>query len=283
MPIAQLNSSVFTDLFTDLTLAKLLRAAIAIGIAYGGMWLVEVSTTWASEKVARRFRMLIKQSLPLWKAIILITTISYLLQQFLKLSQTNLLAITGTIAIALAFALKDYVSSIIAGIVALFEAPYRVGDRIQIGDHYGEMVGYGLRAIQLHTPDDNIVTIPHNKTWTEAIANANTGALEAQVATDFYFDHQIESDIVITILRQAAYSSPYTQLRLPVTVIMREYPWGTQFKLRCYPLDIRDEFTYRTDLIRRSKQAFRRHGLAYPNLPAGWPGIRGESGSERDG
>jgi small-conductance mechanosensitive channel len=279
MPIIQLDSIVFNDL----TLAKLLRAAIAIGIAYGGIWLVEVSTTWASEKMARRFRMLIKQSRPLWKAIILITTISYLLQQFLNLSQTNLLAITGTIAIALAFALKDYVSSIIAGVVALFEAPYRVGDRIQIGDHYGEMVDYGLRAIQLHTPDDNIVTIPHNKTWTEAIINANTGALEAQVATDFYFDHQIESDIVITILRQAAYSSPYTQLRLPVTVIMREYPWGTEFKLRCYPLDIRDEFTYRTDLIRRSKQAFRRHGLAYPSLPAGGLGIRGESGSERDG
>jgi small-conductance mechanosensitive channel len=279
MPIIQLDSIVFNDL----TLAKLLRAAIAIGIAYGGIWLVEVSTTWASEKMARRFRMLIKQSRPLWKAIILITTISYLLQQFLNLSQTNLLAITGTIAIALAFALKDYVSSIIAGVVALFEAPYRVGDRIQIGDHYGEMVDYGLRAIQLHTPDDNIVTIPHNKTWTEAIINANTGALEAQVATDFYFDHQIESDIVITILRQAAYSSPYTQLRLPVTVIMREYPWGTEFKLRCYPLDIRDEFTYRTDLIRRSKQAFRRHGLAYPSLPAGRLGIRGESGSERDG
>ncbi|MFU8884163.1 MAG: mechanosensitive ion channel family protein [Cyanobacteriota bacterium] len=279
MPIIQLDSIVFNDL----TLAKLLRAAIAIGIAYGGIWLVEVSTTWASEKMARRFRMLIKQSRPLWKAIILITTISYLLQQFLNLSQTNLLAITGTIAIALAFALKDYVSSIIAGVVALFEAPYRVGDRIQIGDHYGEMVDYGLRAIQLHTPDDNIVTIPHNKTWTEAIINANTGALEAQVATDFYFDHQIESDIVITILRQAAYSSPYTQLRLPVTVIMREYPWGTEFKLRCYPLDIRDEFTYRTDLIRRSKQAFRRHGLAYPSLPAGGHGIRGESGSERDG
>jgi small-conductance mechanosensitive channel len=279
MPIIQLDSIVFNDL----TLAKLLRAAIAIGIAYGGIWLVEVSTTWASEKMARRFRMLIKQSRPLWKAIILITTFSYLLQQFLNLSQTNLLAITGTIAIALAFALKDYVSSIIAGVVALFEAPYRVGDRIQIGDHYGEMVDYGLRAIQLHTPDDNIVTIPHNKTWTEAIVNANTGALEAQVATDFYFDHQIESDIVITILRQAAYSSPYTQLRLPVTVIMREYPWGTEFKLRCYPLDIRDEFTYRTDLIRRSKQAFRRHGLAYPSLPAGGPGIRGESGSERDG
>jgi small-conductance mechanosensitive channel len=284
MTIALLPSAeVGSSLFTDLTLAKLLRGAIAIAIACGAISLVEACTAWASEKVARRFRLLIKQSLPFWKAIVMVTTIGYLLQLFLNLSQTNLLALTGTIAVALGFAFKDYVSSIIAGVVALFEVPYRVGDRIQIGEHYGEMVGYGLRGIQLRTPDDNIVTIPHNKTWTEAIANANSGALEAQVATNFYFDHQVDSDLVSTTLRQAAYSSPYTQLGLPVTVIMREYPWGTEFKLRCYPMDIRDEFSYRTDLIRRSKQAFRRHGLRYPSLPAGWPERWGENGSAGDG
>lgn len=280
MPIAPLwMAQVNASLFTDITLAKLLRAAITIAIAYGGTLLVEVFTTWASEKVARRFRLLIKQSLPFLKAIVLIITISYLMRLFLNLSQNNLLAITGTLAVAIGFAFKDYVSSIIAGVVALFEVPYRVGDRIQIGDHYGEVVGYGLRSIQLRTPNDTIVTIPHNKTWTEAISNANTGALEALVATDFYFDHRVDSELVITILRQAAHSSPFTQLHLPVTVAMREHPWGTQFRLRSYPMDIRDEFTYRTDLIRRSKQVFRRHGLAYPSLPAGWPGAIDQPGA----
>ena len=97
-----------------------------------------------------------------------------------------MLAVTGTIALTLGFAFKDYASSVIAGIFALFETPYRVGDRVQIGEHYGEVVNYRLRFIRLRTPDDNIVTIPHNKAWTDAISNANDGALEAQVVTDFY-------------------------------------------------------------------------------------------------
>jgi small-conductance mechanosensitive channel len=253
-------------LLEDITVQKIVRATIAVLIAYGSTALIQMFTNWMSEKVPRRFRLLIKQSLPFWKGLILIMVVSYIIKLFFNLSESNLLALTGTIAVALGFAFKDYVSSIIAGAVALFEAPYRVGDRIQIEDHYGEVVGYGLRGIQLQTPDDNTVTIPHNKTWTEAIANANSGNLEAQVATDFYFDHSVDAEQVIRILYQAAYSSRYTQLKLPIVVVMKEEVWGTQFKLRSYPMDARDEFVYQTDIIRRAKQAFARHDLPYPKL-----------------
>lgn len=251
---------------TNITLQKIFRSLVAILIAYGSIFVIQSLTSWISERVPRRFRLLIKQSLPFWKGLILILTVSYLLNLFLNLSQENLLALTGTIAIALGFAFKDYVSSIIAGVVALFEAPYRVGDRIQIEEHYGEVVGYGLRGIRLQTPDDNIVTIPHNKTWTEAVSNANSGELEAQIATDFYFAHTVDAEQVIQILYQAAYSSKYTQLKLPILVVMQEQIWGTQFKLRSYPMDARDEFIYKTDLIRRAKQAFARQNLPYPRL-----------------
>ncbi len=101
---------------------------------------------------------------------------------------------------------------------------------------------------------------------TEAISNANSGELEAQVATDFYFDHQVDVEQVIQILYEAAYSSKYTQLKCPIVVVMEEHPCATQFKLRCYPIDARDEFVYKTDLIRRAKQAFTRYHLPYPRF-----------------
>lgn len=260
------SENVAQRLLTDFTFQKIMRSIIITAIAYGSMAVIQTVTNWISEKVPRRFRLLIKQALPFLKALILVVTISYLLNLFLNLSQSNVLALTGTLAVALGFAFKDYVSSIIAGAVALFEVPYRVGDRVKIGETYGEVVGYGLRGIQLQTPGDNTVTIPHSKIWTESISNANSGNLEAQVATDFYFDHHVNSEQVIRILYQAAYSSKYTQLKLPIVVVMKEYPWGTQFKLRAYPMDIRDEFIYQTDLIQRSKQAFKRHKLPYPKL-----------------
>jgi small-conductance mechanosensitive channel len=265
---AQLETSknLSQRILTDITLYKFFRAAIAVLAAYGSLFVIEFLTNWISEKVPRKFRLLIKQALPFWKGLILIVATFYLLNLFLNLSQSNILALTGTIAVALGFAFKDYVSSIIAGVVSLFEAPYRVGDRVKIGDHYGEVVGYGLRGIQLQTPDDNLVTIPHNKTWTEAVSNANSGKLEAQVATDFYFAHHADAEQVISILYQAAYSSKYTQLKLPIVVVMQEHFWGTQFKLRSYPMDARDEFVYKTDLVRRARQAFARHRLPYPKV-----------------
>jgi small-conductance mechanosensitive channel len=271
LPLAQITApdEIPKSLLTDLTIRKIIRAVITVAIAYGMMAVIQKVTNWVSERVPRRFRLLVKQSLPFCKALILLVTISYLLNLFFNLSEGNLLALTGTIAVALGFAFKDYISSIIAGVVALFEAPYRVGDRIQIGEHYGEVTGYGLRGICLQTPDDNNVTIPHNKTWTEPISNANGGNLEAQVATSFYFDHSVDVEQVIRILYQAAYSSRYTQLSIPIVVVMKEHIWGTEFKLRSYPMDARDEFAYQTDLIRRAKRAFGQQGLPYPKLKLG--------------
>lgn len=259
-----LNEKV--ELISEVTLPKVIKAVIVIIVTYWGSATVEKILNWFSERVALRFRLTVKQSLPFWRAFLLIVALTFLSGLFLNLSPSNLIAVTGTVAVALGFAFKDYASSIIAGMIALFERPYQVGDRVTVGKHYGEIINYGLRGIRIRTADDNIISIPHNKIWTEAISNANDGALEAQVVTDFYFAHRINVEKVIQILYRVAYTSKYTQLKQPIAVIMDEKPWGTHFKLKCYPIDARDEFVYKTDLIRRAKQAFLQLNLEYPSF-----------------
>ncbi|MDJ0518474.1 MAG: mechanosensitive ion channel [Trichodesmium sp. MO_231.B1] len=248
----------------NINFQTILQTIIALLLAYGFLISVKSLSKWLSESVPLRFRAAAKQSEPFLQALILFTTTIYVLSLFLQLSTQNLLAITGTIAVALGFAFKDYVSSLIAGVVALFETPYRVGDRVKIGDNYGEIVTYDLRGIRLQTVEDNIIFIPHNKIWNEPISNANNGALEAQVTTDFYLAHEADSEMVIKILYLAAYTSKYTQLKLPIGVLVEEKPWGTQFQLKSYPIDARDEYIYKTDLVRRVKQAFAKHNFTYP-------------------
>ncbi len=248
----------------NINFQTILQTVIALFLAYGFLISVKFLSKWLSERVPLRFRAAAKQSEPFLQALILFTTTIYVLSLFLQLSTQNLLAITGTIAVALGFAFKDYVSSLIAGVVALFEVPYRVGDRVKIGDNYGEIVNYDLRGIRLETVEDNQIFIPHNKIWNEPISNANNGALEAQVTTDFYLAHEVDSELVIKILYLAAYTSKYTQLKLPIRVLVEEKPWGTQFQLKSYPIDARDEYIYKTDLVRRVKQAFTKHNFTYP-------------------
>ncbi len=268
-PLAQTNNNMEngSEIISEITLPKIIQGLVILAISYGGLWAIDKLIYWLSEKVPLKFRLSIKQSLPFFRAFLLGLSGVILVNLFLNLSPSNLIAVTGTVAVALGFAFKDYASSLIAGIVALFESPYQVGDRVKIGDYYGEIMSYGLRGIIVKTPNDNMVTIPHNKIWTEAISNANKGSIEAQTIVDFYLAHTVDVERVTQILYQVAYTSKYTQLRLPILVVMEEKPWGSHFKLKCYPLDARDEFIYKTDLTKRTKQAFAQEGINYPVLP----------------
>ena len=255
-----------SKILTRVTTWKVTQALIVVLVCYVSLKLIDRLVIWISEKIDREWRLQVKQFLPFLRTVILLVTLITLMNLFLNLSRENIIAITGAIAVALGFAFKDYASSIIAGIVGIFEGPYRVGDRIKIGEDYGEVISYGLRAIRLKTPSDNLITVPHNKIWTESVSNANTGELEAQVVTEFYFAHEVDTELVTKILCRAAHTSRYTQLELPVVVVMEETPYGTHFKLKSYPLDARAEFIYKTDLTNRAKKAFAKHRLAYPRL-----------------
>ena len=265
---AQKTAEETKEIVSQITTGKVAQAIFILLAAYLTLKILDKFVIWLSEKIAKGWRLRVKQFLPFLRMLVLTTTTIILMNLFLNLSKENILAVTGTIAVALGFAFKDYASSIIAGIVGLFESPYGVGDRIQIGDYYGEVMSYGLRAVKIKTPDDNQITIPHNKIWTEAISNANAGALEAQIVTEFYFAHDVDINLVKKILYRIAQTSKYTSLKLPIVVIIEEKPWGTMFKLKSYPLDARDEFIYKTDLTIRAKKAFAKHSLTYPDVSA---------------
>lgn len=256
------------EIVSKITTDKIIQGLLILLAAYLTLKLLDRIVNLLSERIAKEWRLRVKQFLPFLRMVVLTFVTVILANLFLNLSKENILAVTGTVAVALGFAFKDYASSIIAGIVGLFESPYGVGDRIKIGDYYGEVISYGLRAVRIQTPDDNMITIPHNKIWTEAVSNSNAGALEAQVVTEFFFTHNVEVDLVKKILYRVAQTSKYTALKLPIVVVMSEKPWGTAFKLKAYPLDARDEFVYQTDLITRAKQAFAKYQLHYPSLSA---------------
>ena len=61
----------------------------------------------------------------------------------------NMVAIFGALGLALGFAFKDYANSLIAGIVTLYEMPYRPGDWIEVNGQYGEVRSIGTRAAEV--------------------------------------------------------------------------------------------------------------------------------------
>ncbi|MEL6930694.1 MAG: mechanosensitive ion channel family protein, partial [Cyanobacteria bacterium J06600_6] len=130
---AQETVETTQEIVSKIIADKLLQALLILLAAYLILKLSDRLVTWLSERIAKEWRLRVKQFLPFVRMIVLTFVTIVLMNLFLNLSKENILASTGTVAVALGFAFKDYASSIIAGIVGLFESSYGVGDRIKIG------------------------------------------------------------------------------------------------------------------------------------------------------
>lgn len=240
-------------------------------IIIGAWLLIHLETRlgqWLSRRLGGKFRMLILPSVPVLRLVILIVALVLLVPLVIEPTRENLVAILGASALALAFAVKDYVGSLIGGIAAIYERPYRPGDWVRIGEAYGEVQSVGLRAMRLVTPDDTVVIIPHLKYWTASIYNANDGKRDLQCVGHFYLDPHHDGVRVRQKLHDVALTSPYLNMARPVVVVAEEEEWGTHYRIRAYPIDSRDQFQFVSDLTVRGKAALLAMGVTL-----GWRSI----------
>lgn len=249
---------------------------LKIALIVIGTWLaifaIRRLLPFLAERGPNQLRLFLLGAVPISRLVLLTLAIVWIVPLIFHVTFQNFLVIAGAASVAIGFAFKDYVSSLIAGIVAIIERPYRPGDWITIGDDYGEVVNVGMRAIRINTPDDNIVTAPHDTLWTSNISNSNDGARTLQCVTEFYLAPDHDGARVRAALQDVALTSAYLEYDQPVVVVLQETPWGTHYKLRAYPFDMRDQFLFISDLTVRGKQAITECGARQVIVPAGVSG-----------
>lgn len=138
---------------------------------------------------------------------------------------------------------------------------------MQIEDTYGEVKHVGLRTVDIQTPDDDLVYVPHLKLWDHAVYNANNGGTSLQCVASFYLHPEHEAGWVRKALRDVALTSAYLTFDKPIVVVAEEKPWGTHYRIRAYPVDPRQQFLFITDLTLRGKQVLSAAGVTSAMLP----------------
>src|SRR6266705_285811 len=83
----------------------------------------------------------------------------------------GLLAGSGIIAIILGFAGQNLFGGIIAGISIQINRPYKVGDWLQVGERFAEVMEINWRSTRLRTNDAIYLDIPNNEMVSHAIVN----------------------------------------------------------------------------------------------------------------
>ncbi len=249
------NTGTLTDMLKDLGQGSFIQIGLIIGATLLLIALTQRLLPWLAERFPAPYRLYVLASVPVVRLILLIVAIGLITPKLIEPKLENLIAVFGALGLAIGFALKDYVSSLIAGIVSLYEMSYRVGDWIEIDGAYGEVKFIGLRATEIVTPDDTVVVIPHLKLWDKLVFNANDGGQNLLCVANFYLHPRHDASLVKHTLRDVALTSAFLRIQQPINVIVLEKPWGTHYRLKAYPLDPRDQFHFITDLTVRGKEA----------------------------
>ena len=83
----------------------------------------------------------------------------------------GLLAGSGVVAIILGFAGQNLFAGIIGGISIQINRPYKVGDWLQVGERFAEVMEINWRSTRLRTNDNIYLDIPNNEMVSHQIVN----------------------------------------------------------------------------------------------------------------
>ncbi|WP_411359328.1 mechanosensitive ion channel family protein [Pseudidiomarina salilacus] len=252
-----MNTEQFLEIFKEINSAVLIEIGVVIAVAMAIIWSSQKLLPLLAEHLHGKQRLFVLALIPTVRVLVFVFAIIWIVPLVIEPSARNMVAILGAAGLAIGFALKDYVSSIIAGVVAVYEVPYRPGDWISVDGTYGEVKHIGMRAVEIVTPDDTVVFIPHLKLWSNLIHNANNGGPSLMCVVDFYLHPEHDANQVKHLLEDVALTSPYVQLAKPIVVVANEEPWGTRYRLKAYPIDPRQQFQFMTDLTARGKTCLR--------------------------
>lgn len=198
------------------------------------------------------YRITIKGLVPVVKISGWIFVIFIIIAGVIQPPIETVIAVTASVGIAVGFAAQDILKNVFGGIMILFDRPFQVGDKIEVGEHYGEVVQIGLRSTRLITADDSLVSVPNGELMNKSVSNSNTGEANCQVVAEIYLPITIDTESVRKIATEAAQVSRFVYLNKPITVLffneVKERRSYLKMRLKAYVSDIRNEFIFKSDM-----------------------------------
>ncbi len=211
------------------------------------------------------WRLIIKRIIPIFRIGSWTFAIYFVVQIVIAPPVETLFAVVTSAGVAVGFASQDILKNIFSGIMILFDRPFQVGDKIEVGGYYGEVISIGLRSIRIVTPDDSVVSVPNSEVTNKMVSNANFGENNCQVVSDIYLPVDTDLEQAYEIGYKAAAVSRYVYLKKPIGVVfsnkMFEDKSMIHMKVKAYVYDIRAEYKLKSDITKTTIRELRKRGI----------------------
>lgn len=202
--VAQLTtgSEVLINIFASVIVASWMGATLRIS----SVLLDALSTQ-------DRFTLIELRTVPLFdltSKLIIIMLGSYVLLMIWGVNPIGWLASAGIAGIAVGFAAKDTLANLFSGFFIVADAPYKIGDYINLDSgERGQVCAIGLRSTRLTTRDDVEITIPNGVIANAKIINESGGPtpkLRIRIVVGVAYGSDV--DLVHELLTKVAIDHP---------------------------------------------------------------------------
>lgn len=231
--------------------SKIFWSIIVCIIAYFIIRLLVAIVERFAEK-STNHRITLKSISPIIRIVGWILVIIIIVQGIFHPPMSSIIAALASVGIAIGFAAQDILKNIFGGIMIIFDRPFQVGDKIEVGEYYGEVKEIGLRSTRIVTKDDSLVSLPNAEVVNKAVSNSNAGEANCQVVAEIYLPIDIDTDLVRQIAKEAAQVSRYIYLNKPIVVlffhVVKDKRTFMKMRLKAYVSDIRNEFAFQSDM-----------------------------------
>lgn len=203
--------------------------------------LLQVATAvLATLEQEERFTLVEARTIPLFdltSKLLIILLGSYILLMVWSINPLGWLASAGIVGIAVGFAAKDTLANLFAGFFIVADAPYKIGDYINLDSgERGQVTAIGLRSTRILTRDDVEITVPNGVIANGKIINESGGPstrTRLRVIISVAYGSDVEE--VCAILQKIGDEHPETCSHPGPRVRMRGFgASGLNFELLCW-------------------------------------------------
>lgn len=184
------------------------------------------------------YRLIQPATLPIFEystLILLVMLGIYSVFQVWGIEMTALLASAGIMGLAISMAAKDTLSDVIAGVLILTDAPFKLGDIIEIKGETGKIVQIGIRSTRIRTPQNIEIIIPNGKMGASEVINKTAIPVESMsIQLNIQAAYGVNPQKIRDILTQVAQENENILQEEDITVTLDDFNQAQiNFTLSC--------------------------------------------------
>ena len=194
--------------------------------------------------------------------LILALVVIAVLGQF-GVQTASIIAVLGTVGLAVGLALQGTLSHFAAGVVLLILRPFRAGEFIDSGSQSGTVQEIGLFATVLHTPDGVFVYVPNGQLLNSALKNFSrnpTRRIDVVVGISYGDDVEKALSVAQSFLQADGRILPDPA---PQTMVVALADSSVNINLRCW-VNAGDYWPTLFDVNKGIKQRLDAEGITIP-------------------